>query len=52
MEINSLDDAQVAVQRLAKLGAPRVLLRCGALPARFFEGDGEQNGPGFENFAN
>lgn len=31
MEIHSLDDAQVAAQRIHKLGARRVLLRCGAL---------------------
>ena len=37
MEIASLDDAQVAVQRLQHLGARRVLLRCGRLPARFFD---------------
>ena len=37
MEIKSLDDAQVAVQRFEKIGARRVLLRCGSLPARFFE---------------
>ncbi|MEM1127693.1 MAG: bifunctional hydroxymethylpyrimidine kinase/phosphomethylpyrimidine kinase [Bacteroidota bacterium] len=42
MEIRSLDDAQVAVQRLHKLGARRVLLRCGDLPARFFEVDGTE----------
>jgi hydroxymethylpyrimidine kinase/phosphomethylpyrimidine kinase len=38
-EIRSLDDAQVAVQRLARLGARRVIVRCGRLPARFFEAD-------------
>ena len=37
MEIPSLDDAQVAVQRLGKLGAQRVLLRCGRLPTHFFD---------------
>lgn len=37
MEIGSLDDAQVAVQRLHRLGASNVLLRCGVLPARHFE---------------
>lgn len=37
MRIESLDDAQVAVQRLEKLGARGVLLRCGRLPSRFFE---------------
>ena len=36
-EINSLDDAQVAAQRVVKRGAQSVLIRCGPLPARFFE---------------
>ncbi len=36
-EIRSLDDAQVAAQRAHKRGARRVLLRCGVLPARFFD---------------
>jgi hydroxymethylpyrimidine/phosphomethylpyrimidine kinase len=39
MEITSLDDAQVAVQRLGKLGARRVLLRCGRLKTRHFDAD-------------
>lgn len=39
MEIRSLDDAQVAVQRLEKRGAQRVVLRCGQLPARFHQED-------------
>ena len=38
MEISTLDDAQVAVQRLAKRGARRVLLRCGRIPSRHFDG--------------
>ncbi len=37
MAIESLDDAQVAVQRLQRLGARNVLLRCGRLPSRFFD---------------
>ncbi len=37
MEINSLDDAQVAVQRLHKQGAAQVHIRCGKIPARHFE---------------
>jgi len=37
MEIPSLDDAQVAVQRIAQQGAERVLLRCGQLPTHFYE---------------
>lgn len=42
-EIASLDDAQVAAQRLVRRGARAVLLKCGPLPARHFEvgqGDG------------
>jgi len=41
MEIPSLDDAQVAVQRIAQRGAQRVLLRCGQLPAHFYNTDGD-----------
>lgn len=37
MEISSLDDAQVAVQRLHKQGAAHVHIRCGKIPARHFE---------------
>lgn len=37
MEIPSLDDAQVAVQRIAQQGAENVLLRCGRLPTHFFD---------------
>jgi len=40
MEIPSLDDAQVAVQRIAQQGAERVLLRCGQLPTHFYDKDG------------
>lgn len=39
MEIPSLDDAQVAAQRLAQQGASRVLIRCGKLPTHFFENE-------------
>lgn len=39
MEIPSLDDAQVAAQRLAQQGARRVLIRCGRLPTHFYESD-------------
>ncbi len=39
MEIPSLDDAQVAVQRIGQRGAQRVLLRCGRLPAHFYDTD-------------
>jgi hydroxymethylpyrimidine/phosphomethylpyrimidine kinase len=41
MEIPSLDDAQVAVQRLAQRGARRVLLRCGRIATHYFDQDGE-----------
>lgn len=36
-EIASLDDAQVAAQRLIRRGARAVVIKCGDLPARFFE---------------
>ena len=46
--IESLDDAQVAAQRLHHRGAKAVVIRCGALPYRFYDaaddpasGDGE-----------
>jgi hydroxymethylpyrimidine/phosphomethylpyrimidine kinase len=39
MEIPSLDDAQVAVQRIAQRGANKVLLRCGQLPTHFYDTD-------------
>lgn len=39
-EIRSLDDAQVAAQRLVKRGARSVVIKCGALPTRFFETEG------------
>ena len=37
MEIPSLDDAQVAAQRIAERGAQRVLLRCGRIPTHHFD---------------
>ncbi|WP_412067651.1 PfkB family carbohydrate kinase [Rubrivirga sp. IMCC43871] len=36
-QIESLDDAQVAAQRLHNRGAGHVLIRCGALPYRFYD---------------
>lgn len=36
-QIESLDDAQVAAQRVQHRGARRVLIRCGALPYRFYD---------------
>ncbi len=41
MEIHSLDDAQVAIQRLHKLGMRHILLRCHTLRTRFFETDND-----------
>lgn len=41
MEIPSLDDAQVAVQRIADLGAQRVLLRCGQIATHHFDTDSD-----------
>jgi Hydroxymethylpyrimidine/phosphomethylpyrimidine kinase len=40
MEIPSLDDAQVAAQRIAQQGAEHVLIRCGKLPTHFYEQEG------------
>jgi hydroxymethylpyrimidine/phosphomethylpyrimidine kinase len=37
--IESLDDAQVAAQRLVRRGARAVVIKCGPLPARHFETD-------------
>jgi hydroxymethylpyrimidine kinase/phosphomethylpyrimidine kinase len=45
MEISSMDDAQVAVQRLQRQGAQRVLLRCGTLPQRFFDSETNNGDP-------
>lgn len=36
-QIESLDDAQVAAQRLHNRGAHHVLIRCGSLPYRFYD---------------
>ncbi len=41
MEIPSLDDAQVAVQRLSDLGAGRVLMRCGQIATHHFDTDSD-----------
>lgn len=40
MEIPSLDDAQVAAQRISQQGAEHVLIRCGKLPTHFYEQEG------------
>lgn len=36
-QIESLDDAQVAAQRIHNRGAKRVVIRCGYLPYRFYD---------------
>ncbi len=36
-KIDSLDDAQVAAQRIHHRGARRVVIRCGTLPYRFYD---------------
>lgn len=41
-EIESLDDAQVAAQRIVRQGARAVVIKCGPLPARFFEVEGAE----------
>ncbi|WP_179862113.1 bifunctional hydroxymethylpyrimidine kinase/phosphomethylpyrimidine kinase [Longibacter salinarum] len=41
MEIPSLDDAQVAAQRVGQLGASNVLLRCGRLATHHFDTESE-----------
>jgi hydroxymethylpyrimidine/phosphomethylpyrimidine kinase len=38
-EVRSLDDAQVAVQRIARRGARAILLKAGVLPSRHFDTD-------------
>ena len=45
-EIQSLDDAQVAAQRIQRRGARRVLIKCGVLPVRFFEAVEDPGGDG------
>lgn len=45
-EIHSLDDAQVAAQRIVNRGARRVVVQCGVLPARFFDAAEDPGGDG------
>lgn len=45
-QIESLDDAQVAAQRIRNRGARRVLIRCGSLPYRFYDAASD---PGHES---
>lgn len=47
-QIESLDDAQVAAQRIHHRGARRVLIRCGSLPYRFYDAASD---PGHETEA-
>lgn len=47
-EIRSLDDANVAVQRILRQGAKAVCIKCGSLPARHFDTAPDENdGPLF-----
>ena len=54
--VDSLDDAQVAAQRVAARGAQSVLIRCGDLPYRFYDpaddpgADGESESLSFDLF--
>ena len=45
-QIASLDDAQVAAQRVTNRGAKRVAIDCGVLPARFFDAADDPGGDG------
>ena len=45
-EIESLDDAQVAAQRLHNRGAKAVVIRCGSLPYRFYDAADDPGAPG------
>lgn len=47
-QIESLDDAQVAAQRLHHRGARRVVIRCGTLPYRFYDAAEDPGGDGAE----
>ena len=44
-EIGSLDDAQVAAQRIVNRGARHVVIRLGALPYRFYDAADDPGGP-------
>ena len=43
-QIESLDDAQVAAQRLHNRGASAVVIRCGSLPYRFYDAADDPGG--------
>lgn len=45
-EIASLDDAQVAAQRIVGRGARAVVVRCGSLPYRFYDAADDPGGDG------
>ena len=49
-QIESLDDAQVAAQRLHNRGARRVVIRCGSLPYRFYDAADDPGADGREPF--
>lgn len=46
-KIDSLDDAQVAAQRIVKQGARALVIKCGLLPARHFEVQEDANGEAY-----
>ena len=50
-EIASLDDAQVAAQRIVNRGARRVVVRCGSLPYRFYDPADDPGASGSALFA-
>ena len=50
-EISSLDDAQVAAQRVHNRGARAVVIRCGSLPYRFYDAADDPGGAGEERFS-
>lgn len=47
-QITSLDDAQVAAQRITNRGARGVVIDCGVLPSRFFDAADDPGGEGSE----
>ena len=47
-QIESLDDAQVAAQRLHNRGARQVVIRCGSLPYRFYDAADDPGADGRE----
>lgn len=50
-EVASLDDAQVAAQRIVNRGARTVLVRCGALPYRFYDAADDPGAAASDQFA-